>query len=312
MRLNEELKGNFNVFLAILGVSSFFQFAFKEAFMYPSILPLNVPDEGLLEALGNVFYYVYFFTLIVVSALLVQRYRLMALVTASLLVSLFAPLVPGYNTSPLWYSFEVFIAVVGVSLMAESVLKSSPYSLLLLPTASMVGLGLLASVMLNVFHHALFTSYVTVYLVSLLGFLAYVVLWGERRGVRSYVSLLAGVLALVPFALLVHSLVDNRYLEILMDMILPSTLGIDLYNPYHITLLVLALGLSAMGIVASLVKGNYSAGIGYFLIISTVFLGIDGYLALVYMVTPIVGFSLMTYRDGGKRIIDLISPTVKR
>lgn len=96
-----------------------------------------------------------------------------------------------------------------------------------------------------------------------------------------------------------------------MDMILPSTLGIDLYNPYHITLLVLALGLSAMGIIISIIKGNYSAGIGYFIIISTVFLGIDGYLILVYMISPIIGFSLMTYHEK-KRIIDIISPTRKR
>ncbi len=56
---------------------------------------------------------------------------------------------------------------------------------------------------------------------------------------------------------------QNRYLEILMNMILPSTLGITLYNPY-ITLLAIALGLSIMGIVTSLIKGNANASVGYF------------------------------------------------
>ncbi|TRM87364.1 cytochrome b558/566 subunit B [Sulfolobus sp. C3] len=311
MNFFEQLKGNLNLFLIILGISSFLQFAFKEAFMYPSILPLNVPNEGILEALGGIFFYVYFFTLIVISVLLIQKYKLMTLISASLIISLFVPLIPNYNTSFLWYSFEIFIVVIGISLMIESILKSSPYSLLLLPTMFMVDIGLLGSILLNVYHHALFTSYITIYLISLLGFLIYVILWGEKRSARNYVSLFTGVLAFIPFIFLLHSIVNNRYLEILMDMILPSTLGIDLYNPYHITLLVLALGLSAMGIIISIIKGNYSAGIGYFIIISTVFLGIDGYLILVYMISPIIGFSLMTYHEK-KRIIDIISPTRKR
>ncbi len=310
MRLFEELKGNLNLFLIILGISSFFQFVFKEAFMYPSILPLNIPNEGIFEVLGDIFFYVYFFTLIITSVLLIQKYKLMTLITASLIISLFVPLIPNYNTSSLWYSFEIFIVIIGISLMIESILKSSLYSLLLLPTMLMVDIGLIGSILLNMFHHALFISYVTIYLISLLGYLSYVILWEEKKSIRSYISVVAGVLAFIPFIFLLNSITNNRYLEILMDMILPSTLGIDLYNPYHITLLILALGLSATGIIMSIIKGNYSAGIGYFIIISTVFLGIDGYLILIYMISPIIGFSLMTYHEK-KRIIDIISPTKK-
>ncbi len=96
-----------------------------------------------------------------------------------------------------------------------------------------------------------------------------------------------------------------------MNMILPATLGINLYNPYHITLLVIALGLSIMGIVTSLIKGNAGASVGYFLIITTVFLGIDGFSLLIYMLTPIIGFLVITSGEieSKKRLIDIISPT---
>lgn len=278
--------------------------------MYPSILPLNVPNEGILETLGNVFFYVYFFTILLTSLLLIEKYKLMTLITASLIISLFAPLIPNYNMSPFWYSFEIFITIVGISLMIESVLKSSIYSLLLLPTMFMVAVGLIGSISLNVFHHALFMSYIMAYLISLLGYLSYTLLWDKKKSIRSYIGIAVGVLVLIPFIFSIYEVGSNRYLEILMNMILPSTLGIDLYNPYHITLLLLALGLSAMGIVMSIIKGNYSAGIGYFIVISTVFLGIDGYQVLIYMISPIIGFSLITYNEK-KRIIDIISPRTK-
>jgi hypothetical protein len=38
-----------------------------------------------------------------------------------------------------------------------------------------------------------------------------------------------------------------------------------------------------MGIVTSLIKGNAGASVGYFLIITTVFLGIDGFSLLIYI-----------------------------
>ncbi|MBW9140102.1 MAG: cytochrome b558/566 subunit B [Candidatus Aramenus sp.] len=300
MSLFKEIKGNFNVFLAILGISSFFQFAFKEAFMYPSVLPLNVPYESLLEELGNVFFYLYFLSMTFVSFLLGNKYRVMYLVGFSLVASFLASFVPGYNLSPLWYYFEVFIGVIGIALVLESLLKSSIRSLLLVPSALLVVVGIVASISLNVYHQALFANYLALYLASLVGFLLYLVIWRKIKSVRSYAGLGVFLLVLVPFLFLEKQIAENRYMEMLMDMILPSVLGIDLYNPFQIVYLVFAMGMSFALVFMALVKGNYAAGIGYLMLFSTVFLGIEGYLLVVYMLSPVVGFGLMTYADEGK------------
>jgi len=143
--------------------------------------------------------------------------------------------------------------------------------------------------------------------------LAFVILWGKIKSFRNYIAISVGLLSIIPFLFFENMISQNRYLEILMNMILPATLGINLYNPYHITLLVIALGLSIMGIVTSLIKGNAGASVGYFLIITTVFLGIDGFslLIYIYMLTPIIGFLVITSGEieSKKRLIDIISPT---
>lgn len=143
--------------------------------------------------------------------------------------------------------------------------------------------------------------------------MAFVILWGKIKSFRNYIAISVGLLSIIPFLFFENMISQNRYLEILMNMILPATLGINLYNPYHITLLVIALGLSIMGIVTSLIKGNAGASVGYFLIITTVFLGIDGFslLIYIYMLTPIIGFLVITSGEieSKKRLIDIISPT---
>ncbi len=47
------------------------------------------------------------------------------------------------------------------------------------------------------------------------------------------------------------------------------------------------------------------------MIITTVFLGIDGFSLLIYMLTPIIGFLVITSGEieSKKRLIDIISPT---
>lgn len=305
-KLIEEIEGNLYFFLILLGISSLFQFLFKEAFMYPSILPLNIPFENVLEYLGNLFFYLYYLSLILVSVIMAKRYKLMILIPVILIASQIFTLIPRYNISPLWYSFEVFISIVSISVLIESLLKSSLSAFFLLPSMILVSVGLIASISLNVFHQALFLDYVVLYFASLAGYIAYVLTWNNRRGFRNYLSIGIGLLSIIPFVLLINVVTTNRYMEILMNMILPSMLGIDLYDPHQITLLVLALGLSAMGITTSLIKGNYCAGIGYFMIVTTVFLGINGYTLIAYMVSPTVGFNLITFQDNGRSIIDTL------
>ena len=313
MRFFNELKDNFNVFLILLGISSFLQFMLKQAFIFPSILPLNIPNEDILEAVGNIAFYLYFIMLIVVSAIMSTKYKALIPITFILLISPLFDLIPHYNLSSLWYSLEIAIFILGIASIVEGLIKSPLENILLIPTMFLVIIGLYASISLNIFHQALFLSYLTVYLISSLSFITYAIIQGNVKSVRNYISITVGILALVPFIFMENLISGNRYTEILMDMILPATLGINLYNPYHITLLVLALGLTATGVLISIIKGNLSAGIGYFIVISTAFLGIDGYTLLLYMISPIIGFCLMNFEviERKKRLIEIISLTRK-
>ncbi|MCH4815737.1 MAG: cytochrome b558/566 subunit B [Saccharolobus sp.] len=311
MKIVDELKGNLNLFLILLGIFSLLQFSFKQAFMFPSILPLNIPNANLLLVLGNISFYFYFVFLLIVSIILSFTYKSLIPITVILLVSPFITLIPNYENSFLVYSLEMAILILGLASTIEGLIKSSLLSILLIPTLILVNLGIFASILLNIFHNALFISYLTVYLISIAGYLTYVILWGKIKSSRNYIAVSVGLLSIIPFLFFENTISQNRYLEILMNMILPSTLGITLYNPYHITLLVIALGLSIMGIVTSLIKGNVGASVGYFLIITTVFLGIDGFSLLIYMLTPIIGFLVITSGEieSKKRLIDIISPT---
>lgn len=290
MKIVDELKGNLNLFLISLGISSLLQFSFKQAFMFPSILPLNIPNTNLLLIIGNISFYFFFVFLLIVSIILSFTYKSLIPLTVILLVSPFITLIPNYENTFLLYSLEMAILILGLASTIEGLIKSSLLSILLIPTLILVNLGIFASILLNIFHDALFISYLRVYLISIAGYLAYVILWGKIKSFRNYIAISVGLLSIIPFLFFENMISQNRYLEILMNMILPATLGINLYNPYHITLLVIALGLSIMGIVTSLIKGNAGASVGYFLIITTVFLGIDGFSLLIYMLTPIIGF----------------------
>ncbi|QGA68245.1 cytochrome b558/566 subunit B [Sulfolobus sp. E11-6] len=311
MKMIDELKGNLNLFLILLGIFSFLQFSFKQAFMFPSILPLNISNTNLLLLIGNISFYFFFIFILIVSIILSFSYKSLIPLTVILFLSPFITLIPNYENSFWLYSLEIAILVLGLASTIEGLIKSSPLSILLIPTLILVNLGVYASILLNIFHHALFISYLTLYIISIVGYLAYVILWGKIKSLRNYVAISVGLLSIIPFILFENIISQNRYLEILMNMILPSMLGINLYNPYHITLLVIALGLSIGGILMALMKGNISAGVGYFLIISTVFLGIDGFSLLIYMLTPIIGFLVITSGEieSKKRIIDIISPT---
>ncbi|QGA53124.1 cytochrome b558/566 subunit B [Sulfolobus sp. E5-1-F] len=311
MKMIDELKGNLNLFLILLGIFSFLQFSFKQAFMFPSILPLNISNTNLLLLIGNISFYFFFIFILIVSIILSFSYKSLIPLTVILFLSPFITLIPNYENSFWLYSLEIAILVLGLASTIEGLIKSSPLSILLIPTLILVNLGVYASILLNIFHHALFISYLTLYFISIAGYLAYVILWGKIKSLRNYVAISVGLLSIIPFILFENIISQNRYLEILMNMILPSMLGINLYNPYHITLLVIVLGLSIGGILIALIKGNISAGVGYFLIISTVFLGIDGFSLLIYMLTPIIGFLVITSGEieSKKRIIDIISPT---
>ena len=96
-------------------------------------------------------------------------YKSLIPLTVILLVSPFITLIPNYENTFLLYSLEMAILILGLASTIEGLIKSSLLSILLIPTLILVNLGIFASILLNIFHDALFISYLRVYLISIAG-----------------------------------------------------------------------------------------------------------------------------------------------
>ena len=295
MKIFSFLEKDIKYFFVILGISAFLQFMFSQAFIFPSALPVPIPGESLLIRIGAIAFYIFFVSLIVVSLILSNKIKALLPLSIILIIS---PFLAIFNASYfVYYALEIFIIIISFAVLAETVIKSSVKSFLLLPSAALVILGLIASFSIDFYHSALFTNYLAFLAFSTLFFLIYSITWGKVISKRSIIAYIAGAATIYPFINFAHLILTNRYIETLMEMILPAALGITIYNPYHIIYLVYILALVSFSIVSIIIKGNGAAGIGYFLIITNVFFGTYGYLLLLYMMVPTVGYVVMNYNE---------------
>lgn len=85
---------------------------------------------------------------------------------------------------------------------------------------------------------------------------------------------------------------QNRFMEIIMDMTIPSAVGITLSDPYSLGLVIISFGVVLFSVVGLLVKGRYMASAGFFLFFSTVFMGITGYHLMLYVIAPGLGLAM--------------------
>jgi len=295
MKILSFLEKDIKYFFIILGISAFFQFMFSEAFIFPSALPVPIPNESLLIRIGTVAFYIFFVSLIVISLILSNKVRALIPLSMILIISPFLAL---FDVNYLvYYGLEIFIIILSFAVIVETIIKSSVKSILLLPSAVLVILGLIASFSIDFYHSSLFTNYLAFLAFATLFFLVYSITWGKVISKRSIVAYIIGAVTVYPFINFAHLILTNRYMEILMEMILPSALGITIYNPSNIVYLVYILALVSFSIVSIIVKGNGAAGIGYFLIVTNVFFGTYGYLLLLYMMVPTIGYVIMNYNE---------------
>ncbi|WP_338598681.1 cytochrome b558/566 subunit B [Sulfolobus tengchongensis] len=306
MKILSFVEKDIKYFLIILGVTGFFQFMFSEAFIFPSALPINIPAEPYLLALGAVSFYIFFVSLIVVSLILSNKIKGLLPIAIVLVASPFLPIL--HLSYLVYYGIEVFIIIISFATLVETFMKSDIRSFLFLPTLALVCLGLIASFSIDFYHDTLTTNYLDFFAASAISFTVYSILWKNILNKRSLIAYILGIVCTVPFIQFAHQMLTNRYIEILMEMILPSALGITIYNPSHIIYLVYILALTTFSIVSIIIKGNGSAGIGYFLIISNVFFGTYGYLLLFYMMLPTIGYVIMNYNEIKERnLLSLLS-----
>jgi cytochrome b558/566 subunit B len=249
-----------------------------------------------------------------VAVVLSNKVRSLLPLGIALLVSPSLNLIHNYSLSPYWSFIEIVLALLGIASLIEVTIKSNRRSLLFLPTLAMVTLTTYAGIDTIFLHGDLAICYSFIFIASLLGVIIYSIIYNKiisKRAMMSYIAAIPGLFVFLPLYFLV---INNRFLEIIMNMVIPSAFGIAIYNPYNLPILLLALSVSIYTILLLAIKGNGYAGLGYFIIITTAFQAITGFHLLLYLLAPFIGFSILNYREIGneRTIMDDLKKLVQR
>lgn len=232
----------------------------------------------------------------------------------ALIISPALDLFHNYSLSPYWSLLEIILALLGVASLIEVTIKSNRRTLLFLPTLIMVILTTYAGIDVVFLHGDLVICYLYVLIASLVGITTYAVIYNKIVSKRAMISYIAAIPGLFVFLPLYFVVVNNRFLEIIMNMVIPSAFGITLYNPYLLPLLLIVLSVSIYSVILLAIKGNGYAGLGYFIILTTVFQAITGFHLLLYLLAPFIGFSILNYKEigNGRTIMDDLKKLVQR
>ncbi|AWR99192.1 cytochrome b558/566 subunit B [Metallosphaera hakonensis] len=302
------LKGDtIKLILVFLAIASIFQFILQ-FILSVSYLPIQIPFQSALTKLGQIGLYLGYLSIGIFSLLSWRSVKALLPLGVLLLISPVFTLVPNYFTSPLWIMYEVIIAMIGIAGIGESLLEGSVLSLLNLPTAIMVVILIVAGLLVDISHIELFINYLLIFEISLISFLVYTIAWSSkhlslRRAAISYAVSIPSLFVFLPIYFLVSS---NRFMEIIMNMVMPSVFGIVLSNPYSLPVFVISLAIALyLSVVVAIGKNPY-AGLGYFMVITTVFLGVNGYHLILYMIYPLVGAILMNMKRTEEKVLDKI------
>ncbi len=312
MNIIEFLYKDIKIYSIFLAISASLEFIFEVIFPI-SYLPLSIPNKLFLEYAGTAGLYMEYVAMSIVAIALSYKIRSLLPLGIILFISPAFTFIPAYSSSFLWMSLQVAIIIIGIVALFESLFKNGVLSLLLLPTLIMILLSLYAGYMINFEHATLTLSFTYIFLVSLIGFAIYTITWGKIISKRSIVSYIASIPAAFIFLPLYFIVSSNRFMEIIMDMTIPAIFGIIFNNPFHVALFILLLSFASFLIVAIAAKGNTYAGLGYFIIMSTVFLGLTGFHLIMYMISPIIGFALLNLKENnGIRILGARKKSVEK
>ncbi|BBL46508.1 MULTISPECIES: cytochrome b558/566 subunit B [Metallosphaera] len=293
--------------LVFLALASIFQFILQFIFSV-SYLPIQIPFQNVLTKLGQIGIYLGYLSIGIFSILSWKKVKALLPLGILLLISPAFTLINNYFSSPLWVMYEVIVATLGILGIVESFVQAPILSLVNLPTAFMVGLLIVAGLLVDISHVELLLNYLLVFEVSLVSFLVYTVVWSSRNLSlkRASISYLASIPALFVFLPIYFLVSSNRFMEIIMNMVMPSVFGIVLTNPYSLPLFVISLAVAIYLSVTIALSRNPYAGLGYFMVITTVFLGVNGYHLILYMIYPIIGVILINMKEGKSRLLDRI------
>lgn len=293
--IGNKLKSNVYLYLFLLGIIFLSMYQFVTPISY---LPITIPFEDFMFKLGLLGIYLSTISLGILT--LLSKEKLAQVIGLVLVLSLFFSLIPDYNVSLWWDFLEIFVFVGGSALGIVSLYRSKRW--LLVPVLAVVEFGEIEGISEDFFHTFIDTSFLT--LLALLVISGFSLLFYKWRPKRLLISLAIGVPGLLLYLPLYFLVLKNRFMETIFAMVFPAVYGISLNNPDNIPAMVL---LYALAMFLSLALGYHVdlyTGLGFYMIITTVFLGITGFHLLLYMVFPLIGFYFMNVKGE-------ISPTIK-
>lgn len=198
-----------------------------------------------------------------------------------------------YNTTVVWFWVVLLSVILSLVVIVRSMFRLRGLDFLLIPVFLLALYSYYPYVLLTLHWRApTFPSSLLLLLASV-SFLSLVLLKRLSRK-RELVAILLGAGVSLSFLPLLFEVLRNRFLQMIMDMVIPSTLGIVFLNPYDLILSLVSLSLSSGAIVIALGKGLYRLATGYLLLITTCFLGYTGFHLMLYLFSPALGAFLLS------------------
>ncbi|WP_150111432.1 hypothetical protein [Candidatus Acidianus copahuensis] len=285
----------------MLAIGTIIRFIFGQGLSNSLSTPLNNQLMVDLAPLSTFGYTLEIASLALLSFSLWRKMKLFSLTVAILLFATFASILPIYTSIvfPLTLVLIFMSSIVmfqGLYVSAKKRITSS----LLAPIYSSVILLYFVSLSLFLNLSLPIISYVIVYGIMVFSFLAYSITYTVKPSPsfkRYLISYVAGGIAfasMIPFYILVST---NRFMEIIMENVIPYMTGFVLYNPYLLPLAIIFSAIALFSIISLAIKGNPYAALGFFMIITSAFMATVGFGLLLLIVSPAVGSALITYNE---------------
>ncbi len=272
--------------ILFLGISFFMQFLYQVIFPI-SYLPLSIPGELIMEYVGTAGLYLGYGAIFLAGIAMSGKIRSLFPLALLDLISVI------FDHS---LTFTLIAIAVSISVIVESFLRrKGADTLLLLPTLAMTILAMISAITINLMNFSFNPGYTYVFLMSVVTFAVFAS-WGKQKksDIVKYLISIPSLFLFLPLYFLVES---NRFMFMIMDMTFSAIYGVSFNNPENLGLFLVLLSVSTYLSVIIALRGNPMAGLGYFMLVSDVFLGVTGYHILEYIFLVAMGFSLITYKE---------------
>ncbi|BCU67628.1 cytochrome b558/566 subunit B [Sulfolobales archaeon HS-7] len=278
--------------VSLLLAGTILQFVFRDALYALIPLPLHQTFLNYLYPLGIIGSALFYVTIMVTLLILSLKLKEFLILFAIELVSSVIPYIyPEYYGTLLWYAFTFFLLFFSLGISLLEMGNSTRRELIfLVPIMLFTGYFYLQSILL--YSHGPALTYSPLILLALLaaGTLSYSILLRSKKG-KIIIAYISGALISIPFIFFGFLISGNAFLQTIMTMVIPSSLGITVNSSQTgITFALLGVILASLLIIG--IKGEIEKVTGILLILTSVVQGATGFHFIVYLIAIPLGYFL--------------------